>query len=394
MRAEDLFPISKTTLAKAQTCILKAALNKIAGLSEPETLPMTQGKRGHELLELGVKGTPFEELKTMERTKKILKWVEYGLGYVENNFSGCDLLTEHHVYCDQQGICEDGKGEIHGIVDLTAHKPGSEEAVVLDYKSGKVAFSPFESHIYGGVIGKALFKECSKITFRLLFLEHRETLDSVYEWQKGRLVVTFPDGTTDRLVDHGNPIWKILNPALEEIRAKEVKPEPGPHCRKWYGRKCQFFGTEHCRPESETLPAQLSEITNPEAYIALKSIYETGVVTQDAARNAWIALSGMKDIVKRIEDHIKKWSKKEGSFTVGNEEIGWHEVDDNTIDKATALQLLLDSDLTTEQIADCISISNTSLKKIPHDYDWLRASIEGFATTPKTKNSFGGKKIS
>jgi hypothetical protein len=292
-----------------------------------------------------------------------------------------DRFTEQHILIDADGnITEDESVAIaHGwLDDIVIQKI---ETIVTDLKTGAwEKDDPFERHLYGGTLARA-YTGNNKIRFRRFYCLSGNVPEWLYEWVDGKVTVTGSKGKKEVFVDSdsNNPLLTYVKDIISQIEASEPDTEPGSQCTNWYGSPCQLLGTKECPPTYAALE-QIPNLTDrlKKAFLQTKNTTDLLALPHDTVSRALQAHqmieAGLKDIKKRIE----QWSEKNGVVRIGEDTYGVVESEKVIINNAYALESMFDAELSLTEIAKAVSISPTSLKKLPPSRESIRNAILAF----------------
>ena len=90
-------------------------------------------------------------------------------------------------------------------------------------------------------------------------------------------------------------------------------------------------------------------------------------------------------------DRIKTFARKEGPIQVGDTKLGWNEKHSYVVDKGFVLETLYDSGIATSDIAKCVSISKTSLMKLPRHLNSTKDMLLKLAVSEEVTGETWGK---
>jgi len=392
-----LLPLSKSKYAVFLKCPWKAHALKNLGFQETTTLAAEQGIEAHAHLANILSGlTTVDDALQACSSEDVKYFVRQGLKLnpIRNH---SNALLEKTISINKKGNPTDNihKAIAHGILDVIDPDPEEDTLYVYDWKTGKWEYdSVFERNLYAGVLAHAMFPHLKKIKFSLIFLrsEHFVTSEYIFSNKDKEVTIVGPTGELELLSSNKNPILEWLSTILRKIKTTPAKPNPGSHCLNWYGAPCAFHGAE-C-PLSDKLPATTNDLL-PD-YQDFKRAFFLLKETPDAISDSHIVALGyfaatqLESAAKAVKNNVEAWATRNGSFMVGDSEFGWHNIEVNEVDKISALQQMLESNISIEDIANAINISKTSLSRIPKRlYPGLRDSIIASTVTTTTKHRFG-----
>ena len=166
-----------------------------------------------------------------------------------------------------------------------------------------------------------------------------------------------------------------------DIANSDPDPMPGAHCLNWYGRPCEFQGTE-C-PLAKDVPT-LVESAVPVGLAAVgqafMSIYQGGLgISSIDNHTASLALQGvhqLKAASKMVEETLKNWAEQYGPIEVGGARYGWQSVADYEVDKSFALEAMFRSGMEIDDVAEIVNLSKTAIEKMSkRKYGEIRDTI-------------------
>ena len=394
-------PISKSGISAVRMCPFKADAHKNRGFERVSNIFAERGKEVHKLKQLIDLGQiSLAEVKRTTKSAEVAELVENAVK--TDPYHGYeDRLCESHVLVDANGRWVDSEDEAaaQGYLDSSIFVP--DELIVDDLKTGRSEYDDEdERHLYAGVLAKAAQPHYNKIRFVRHFARSGHRPSWLYEWEHGKdglvsLFITNPKGERKRVrgKHEFNPMILWLQRILKWIEKTEPKPRPGSHCRNWFGGgPCQFLG--NICPISDQLPDIIpqKEIAIPQrdAFLHFFRSKEQEFLHADAATaaNALDAVYQLEAGIKDVEKKIKEWANVNGDITLNDELYGWEEKLEPVIDKEVALKSLFDAGLSWQEIAKVVSVSKSSIDKLPKVYQNIKDKILGKFSS-QSKRKFG-----
>ncbi len=356
-------PLSKSTYAIAAVCPFKAYAHKVLKIPAETTDAAKNGTEVHRLWGLVLSGhigveramavAPNDEVKELIREA---------------------ILREPIPWEDRQvfelKLCMEG---FIGYLDRCGINPTTGEWFVEDLKTGSYEYDDeFERDLYtylywrhAGVRAVKFYRFfCRTGTVQEFFYpaEHLETV-----------------------------VKDKLQKALEYIVNTDPIPKPGLHCENWYGAPCRFLGKE-C-PASEFVPVVADKFMPSTANDLGKAFLDVfhGDITPEKASKAYLASQQLKQACERVIDEIKNFTRDNGPIEVGGQLLGWQERKSYDVDKEFVLKTLLDADVPVEDIARVVSISKTSIGRLPKYWGKLKNQLWTLAVTETESEPKFGK---
>lgn len=260
---EKATPASKTSIGDFQFCPWFYHATRVLGVKKEFGMAAMNGISAHKLIsqvilgELDIPEALVQAPNTQVRNFLTQTNHYWPLEHMREEFARNHLTTEETVYVSEAGnrIKSRAKALCMGIVDI-AIKPSNGVAYITDWKSGKwVKDDEFERDLYAGLLGPVMFPECEEIVFTLRYIQSGDELVSRYRFSKtkGTIIVKDPDGGISVRAGIDNPILERVRGIVDDIKAAEPAPKPGPHCKKHYGSPCQLYSDGSCPHWAEKL---------------------------------------------------------------------------------------------------------------------------------------------
>jgi hypothetical protein len=373
--------LSKSTLQSTRMCVWKTDQHKnrgIKSISSPAGQLGNDSGKWWENVDSGKYDFEVAEqviLETFpEKGAEIVELVQNALNNDPFHLKATDEERKTAAYQQWLAIDDHGKATkkrdeiLGGYVDRI-HRWANGVVNVTDFKSGWMEIDFPEERYYYVLLAMSKYPDAKQIEFAYLYGRTGKYELWLYDIKsKNEIIETHPDGkhTTHRFKE--NPFLFYARHALDKIRALEVIPNPGPHCESWFGAPCQFFGKE-CPLTQENLPAaiegavDLVEGQKGETLAMLQGIIDGTVTDKALIEKAYAGHQQLAAWLKKLEKAIKGWSEKNGPIRIGESDYGWFTVPERVTDKVAALDEMLRSDMTIEEIAKVVSIAPTSIDK-------------------------------
>ena len=369
-------PLSKSLYKEWETCPWRAHAFANLGFQSTSGQAAMDGSEYHELAERYYKeeitADQAVELATNEEVRDLL---QTGFTIWPPN-PNIEYICEERIYVNSKGKPVKGERGATAAGTLDLRYILDDILYVEDWKTGRwQRNNPIESWMYGGLLAHACHPEINEVVFRLRWVRTASEMETRFRFtDKGREVEIFkPDGKTERLYDTKGPFVGWINAIQGRIKSTKAEPRPGDHCNRYYGEPCQFRGAE-C-PLNSALPAKIEEDgilaqrgsdIGRDFMVVLRQP-ETEL-SPTIASNAMIGIQQLEGGIKAVKKRIEAWSKTRGSageFFVGKDKYGLHTPRQKVLDKAYAIQMLVESDMPYEDMAKYLNPSISSMEKIP-----------------------------
>jgi len=339
--------LSKSTYATALKCPWKAYAHKVMGLRSESNQAAENGIVTHQLWGEIIRGTTrFDDALEAVPNDNVRFLLKQAILNEPIPWADDHILEAYRSF--------DGIG---GYLDRTGDDPADGMVhFVEDLKTGRrEEDDPFERDAYVYLEWKASGR--TPIKFVRYFCRSGNAY--TYHYMEH---------------DLNGQVTDNVMAALETIRRMEPLPNPGDHCSNWYGTPCQFLGAE-C-PLSQ-VPA-LVDTQAPLLGKAFLSV-RNGDINPQSAGFAFQACQQLQRAVDDVMDRIKLFAKNNGPISVGEDRIGWQSRDEYVVDKAYALELLRDFSVDYESAARMISVSKSSIMRLPKRYDNVKKTLLALA---------------
>lgn len=367
---EGLLPVSKSSMAMGRKCLKHLHNKKVLKIPDGDTIAASIGRDVHEWRAKILPGatsleTALAEISDPETTDLLCQTIAKSVYPYEPN----QKLEIHYQ-----------NPQFHGYIDRCGRV--NNRLFAEDLKTGRWEDDDEqERDLYSVLAWDALATpEDKEMVFVRFFCRSGNHHEFIYT----------PEGIEDARER------TLL--AVAELEAAEPIPNPGAHCLNWYGRPCGYHGTEHCPLAADvpalvdaTLPVEMAAIGQ-----AFMAIYRGDFDAEIPPTIASLALQGVHQIeaaAKIVKETLKSWAETNGPIEVGDKDkFGWYPVSDYEVNKTFALQVMLGSQMPTEEIAKTINLSKAAIERISkRRYPELRQSILDLAVTRSggTKRRFG-----
>lgn len=362
----DLLPFAKSYWPVFQACPWKAHAIKNLRFRDESGPAAILGVEIHDWLCRYFLGqTSLEEILDSVSSDEARSMIQLGVAAPPFN-TGLPRDCETHVMIDTRGHQHESYGSsiAHGYLDILVTDEDRKELVIADWKTGRwQKWDQVESHLYGGVFGRALMPDAKRVTFKLFFLRTGTTLKTTYEWEtKHTCVVTPPDGKTFRMHDTKGPLLQWLKTLLLQIRRTAPEPRPGDHCHKWFGRPCSFL-TTIC-PLNESLPSLEKvegKLWNPIKDF-LDGLADPYSIKPKAIEGAFEASRRLRALAHEVESKAATHAIAM-DLKIGNDVYGWRVAQETLVDKSFTLQSLFESGMSYEEMARLVEFPDP--KQLP-----------------------------
>lgn len=382
-------PLSKSGVSTVDKCPEKAHLHKNCGIESIGNIYANKGKAVHKLKEMIDTG----QIKTSEihlhsADPDVIAWTE--LAIQNDPFHGYqNRVCETHVCIDAEGnwVDDEDLAAAHGYLDDVVFPADEQILEVIDLKTGLGVYDDIvERHFYAGLFAKAAQPEYDKIRFTRYYCRTGKRPSWLYEWEKRK------DGTTSlHITDHKggrkqvrgphvtNPLVPWLQKLIKKIEMTPVKPNPGSHCRNWYGTPCQFLGNMCSLSDQvpDLVPIKIVENAQKEALLRFFKAKDKEYLSLDA-NSASLALEAVNQLdsgIKDVEKKLKEWSSVNGHIKLHDELYGWEDKIEPVINKAVVLEYLYNQGLLWDEMAKAVNISKSSIEKLPKTMDKVKACL-------------------
>lgn len=249
-------PLSKSSIGDFETCPWLYYAYRILKRKREIGLPAMNGIEAHDLIRQFItEDLHFQNILNKATNDDVRNIIEltntwWPLRELREKFQTRSLMVEEQIFATRTGkrVKTRRSALVTGIVDLAEVRDGV--LYVDDWKSGNwEKDNQLERDLYAGVIGRAIDPKIKKIVFTLRWMKSGRTYQSVYRFSSTdkTVVVTDPSNTeTVRTCKDMNPfLWDIKQTA-EAIRTAKPTPKHGPHCKKMFGKPCQFYADASC----------------------------------------------------------------------------------------------------------------------------------------------------
>ena len=365
---EELLPLSKSTYSAGKKCHRHVYNTKILKLVDGERVEANNGKIVHEWRAKVLPGaTDLDTALGQISDPEITELLCYAIAKSVYPYEPGQKLEQHY----QNPL-------FHGYIDRAGRV--NNRLFVEDLKTGRWENDDeLERDLYSVLVWDAeATPDDNELTFVRFFCRSGNHHEFSY--------------TRESIEDARERVLA----AVEEVRGWEPDPIPGAHCLNWYGKPCEFHGTENC-PLAADVPALVDAALPVEMAAigqAFMMIYK-GFNGEIGPSIASLALQGVHQIeaaAKIVEEALKQWAEDNGPIAMGDDKFGWYGVSDYEVNKSFALQAMLASEMPIEEIAKTVNLSKTAIERISkRRYPDLRQSILDLAVSRSdgTKKRFG-----
>lgn len=284
----------------------------------------------------------------------------------------------------------------HGYLDRIV-PDWNGELLVVEWKTRHVEQDdPFSRHLHAGLLARALFPKALKVRFVREYVRTGKRPSWLYTFNQDgtEVCIQGPRGRPKRMHDDQGPLQAYLQAVVRRIEATAPEPFPGEHCTNWHGAPCQFLGRE-CPAESPVLALIDADVAS-ESHQASSEVLQSMatdpdyVITPEQASWAWTGVSQLEQMVSRVKKRLKAWARDNGPIRVGEDRFGWTNRTENVVDAVYALGFMLKAGVPLEAICTSITMSRTSIGRLPGEYDHIREALMAIAvTTRQGKPTFG-----
>ena len=244
----NVLPLSKSTYQDFKKCARYAYNRKILKIQTPTGEAAMKGVQFHQVASDIIKGEAEATVRERITYPEVDTWLTLTQTYRPlSRFKHAE--SELRVLATRNlDIVTNAKGaDLIGIMDLVWFDKNTQSLHILDFKTGRYENdNEIERHMYAA-LGKALYPAAKSIMFELYFVQSNRSLISNYAWSSRdkTMVIRDPHNAITILREDINPLLFWVSNILEEVEVSEGQPNPGSHCRNWYGQEC-FYLKEHC----------------------------------------------------------------------------------------------------------------------------------------------------
>ena len=370
--------LSKSLLANAVKCAWYAHASHNLG-HKPATTRLGQlGKDVH---------VPWSEYHGKTKTIEQIR-AELGpeVAPLFNMAVAADTLKLFDVVCEFKIEFELDQTKLIAILDRLGFT-AVRELVVEELKTEySISDDPFERNFYVYMADKQF--PSNNIIFTRLYA--RTGARTYYRYKRigdSAFTIQDPDGNVDQV-----DLEQVVRDAIQTLTDIEPIPAVGDQCKNWYGEHCPFY--------QKLCPATSLELTTVEALIpsdsnpnheaaAAMTVLNSSDPLSLPGETIGTALNGinkLKEGCRTVESIIKKWSESNGRVVTADGTYSWQNLETPEIDNYTALLHMFLNHVPLEDIAKCVNLSQTSLKKLPGKYKSILDDITSAAlNTRKTR---------
>ena len=362
---EKLIPFSKSRYNTWIKCHWRAYAEKVLGLKSKSSKQASNGNEVHDWRVQIQSGSTDMDTALAQASSPVVS--ELTAKSIANSLY-TDIEDEKHEQFYHNEY-------VHGYVDRVGRLNG--KLFVEDLKTGRFeSDDPIERDIYSVLVWDA---ESTPDDEELLFVRffcrsgnHDEFHYSRHDIEEAR---------------------QVLIQIADDIRNSEPEPMPGPHCMNWYGRPCEYQGKE-C-PLAADVPALVGSAVPtglPQIGKAFMSVYQGSPLTPEIASMALQGVQQLEAAAKQVKETLKNYSESNGPIDIGGAKYGMSAVPEYDVDKAFALEAMVEAGLSLDEIAELVSITKTGVEKISQrKYGSLRDTILslGVTTSVSEKKRFG-----
>jgi len=350
--------LSKSTFATALKCAWKAFTHKVTGIKSIPTAAAINGNHVHDLWRLVTPGQiTLEEAIERSANDEVRGLIANAVAY--------EPIPHHPDQTYEAKLSADG---IMGYLDRRGPDPTDNVHFVQDLKTGRwEQDDEFERDAYSYLefvdTGEAPIK----------FIRYFCRSGNAYTYHYSRDELTGP--VRDRILA-----------AVDLIKKMPAEPMPGDHCTNWYGSPCQFLGNLCPLSQVPALVDNQAPLMG-QAFLQVKN----GDINPQTAALAYQACQQLQTAVDQVMGHIKDHTRSNGPITVGSDQFGWRNVPAYNVDKAFVLEALADADVSWEDVARIVSISRTSLARLPRRLGAIKQHLLKLAVSVDTETERFGK---
>jgi hypothetical protein len=117
----------------------------------------------------------------------------------------------------------------------------------------------------------------------------------------------------------------------------------------------------------------------------------SGQIDPKSASLAYSACQHLQGAVDTVMDRIKAFAREKGPIQVGDTKLGWNEKHSYVVDKGFVLETLYDAGVSTADIAKAVSISKTSIMKLPRHLNSTKDLLLKLAVSEEITGETWGK---
>ncbi|MEJ2745289.1 MAG: hypothetical protein P8123_06340 [bacterium] len=224
----------------------------------------------------------------------------------------------------------------------------------------------------------------NRIIFGYLFTRTLHSPRFSYWWpDKHRVHMLGPNNFQRDLIstDGREPLRAKVQSYITEMEQSDARPTPGPHCEMMWGEPCQLLGNG-CpispdlaetfnapmpEPEQELIAANIMRLPEEKrpgaAFLLLHHGYPVEQLPANVISYAYAGLMQVRGGASRVAADIRAWANAGRTFSVGKATYGMRPA--RVTDVEQALKLLAENDVPTEDLAKVVSLSKSSLEKLP-----------------------------
>jgi len=370
----DLGVLSKSTVATAEMCAWKAYAHKVLKLPSTANIYARNGQDAHALWGEVLSGKlPLEEAMAKAPNNEVAQLTKLAVmnepltNVLGQQFEIYTEVDEDHVW-----LTRSGKGLVCGFTDKEGIDASDNWWFVEDLKTGRWEYDdPFERDLY--VYLSSRRHGLRPIKFVRYFC--RSGNAQVYHYSE--------EDISGRVTD-------TVFATVEKIRAMSPDPNPGEHCENWFGSPCQFLGNQ-CPAASDVpslvgsnLPADKASLG--QAFLMVLN-NEIDPETASRAYSACQHLQGALDtVMNRVKEHARQ-----APIRVGDQLLGWNPRHQYVVEKTFVLEALMDAGVPASDIARAVSISKTSLMRLPRHLSNTKDMLLKLAVTDEVVGETWGR---
>jgi hypothetical protein len=181
--------------------------------------------------------------------------------------------------------------------------------------------------------------------------------------------------------DGRDPLRAKVQSYITEMEQSDARATPGPHCEMMWGEPCQLLGNG-CPlspdladtfsapmpgPEQELIAANIMRLPEDKrpgvAFILIKNGYPIKNLPANVIGYAAQGLMQVRGGADHVAAAIREWAYPDRTYSIGEGTYGWRPA--RVTDVKHALELLVARGVPTEDLAKVVSISKSSLQKLP-----------------------------
>lgn len=368
--------LSKSLLAHATKCAWYAHASHNLG-HKPKASHLAQlGRDVHK---------PWSEYHGKAKTiEQIRAELDPEVAPLFNMAVAADTLKLFDVVCELKLECELENAKLIAILDRLGFTAVRELMIEELKTTYSVSDDPFERHFYVYMADKQfpsntiVFTRLYARTGARTYYRYTRKMDSVF-------LVEDPDGSIEEI-----DLEQVVRDAIRTLTDMEPIPAVGDQCKNWFGEPCPFYQTlcPATTLELETVQAMIPTNSNSEAAAALTLLNSNDPLSLPAetVSAALTGINKLKEGCKTVEKIIKTWSESNGQVVTTDGIYSWESIETPEIDNYTALLHMFLHQIPLEDIAKCVNLSHTSLKKLPGKYKSIMDDIASAAlNTRKTR---------